>query len=543
MSTGSRPRVPIALPADSGHTEEGRAFLQSRLVLFGGWTFLIAGGFLALGLLMAVGYGLAFRPSAFFHLVGALIPGSLWAIGRARPLSVGMARSLDAGGTVLTCASFAAMAGTIARSGYAFVAADDGFPDTVDPMHALSIGLLACSYVLFSRAIAVPSTPGRTAWISAMGVLPLLATTTYVFSDGTASGPVVTMAHVDIVSWSAAAVAMSAVASRVIFGLRTEMARIRQAGQYTLEDKIGEGGMGVVYRARHALLRRPTAIKLLPPEKAGEENVRRFEREVQMTAGLSHPSTVAIFDYGRTPEGVFYYAMEYLDGIDLDRLVREHGPQPPARVIRILHQVCGALAEAHGIGLIHRDVKPANIILCERGGEPDVAKVVDFGLVKRIDAIDEEATQVVTAGIALLGTPLYIAPETISGRDDADGRADLYALGAVGYYLLTGTPVFTGKTVVEVLAHHLHTRPQPPSARTASTIPGDLEHLVLECLAKSPDDRPRDARSLELELSVCAARTPWPRDQAAAWWAAFRQAHPSAHHHAVPEPMRVTSIS
>lgn len=490
---------------------------------------------------MAVVNGLAVRPSAFFHLVGTLIPGGIWAVGRARPLSVRVARAVDAAGTVAICASFSAMAGAVARSGYAFAADGAEFPVTVDPMHALSIGVLACSYVLFSRAIAVPSTPGRTAWISAVSMLPLLATTTYVFSDGAASGPVVTMAHVDMASWSAAAVAMSAVASRVIFGLRTEMAKIRQLGQYTLEDKIGAGGMGVVYRARHALLRRPTAIKLLPPEKAGEENLRRFEREVQMTAGLSHPSTVAIFDYGRTPEGVFYYAMEYLDGIDLDRLVREHGPQPPARVIRILQQVCGALAEAHGIGLIHRDVKPANIILCERGGEPDVAKVVDFGLVKRIDAMEEEATQVVTAGITLLGTPLYIAPESISGRDDADGRADLYAIGAVGYYLLTGTPVFTGKTVVEVLAHHLHTRPQPPSERAAIVIPGDLEQLILECLAKSPDDRPRDARTLERELAVCAARTPWSRDQAAAWWTAFRQEHPSAHDHAVPEPMRVTA--
>ena len=199
------------------------------------------------------------------------------------------------------------------------------------------------------------------------------------------------MMTLNVATWCAVTIAIATVGSRVIFGLRTEAARVKRLGQYTLEHKIGAGGMGVVYRASHAMLRRPTAIKLLPPERAGEASLVRFEREVQMTAQLSHPNTVAIYDYGRTPEGVFYYAMEFLDGINLEDLVRTHGPQPAGRVVAILDQVCGALNEAHGSGLVHRDIKPANIILTERGGEPDVAKVVDFGLVKPLVA-DESAT-------------------------------------------------------------------------------------------------------------------------------------------------------
>jgi serine/threonine-protein kinase len=281
--------------------------------------------------------------------------------------------------------------------------------------------------------------------------------------------------------------------------------------------------MGVVYRAHHAMLRRPTAIKLLPPERAGAENIQRFEREVQLTASLSHPNTVAIFDYGRTLEGVFYYAMEYLDGINLDQLVKVDGPQPAGRVARILHQVSGALAEAHHIGLVHRDIKPANIILCERGGSPDVAKVVDFGLVKRFRPDDTEDTLASTTEQTLLGTPLYMAPETASGATDVDARSDLYALGAVAYLLVTGTPVFHGKSVVEILAHHLHTAPEAPSQRLGRAIPHELEQLILRCLAKSPDDRPSSANALRTHVSHLRNADDWSDDDAARWWLQHRR--------------------
>jgi serine/threonine-protein kinase len=311
----------------------------------------------------------------------------------------------------------------------------------------------------------------------------------------------------------------------VIYGLRQEVRESRRLGQYTLEEKIGEGGMGIVYRARHAMLRRPTAIKLLPPEKAGDENILRFEREVQLTAGLSHPNTVAIFDYGRTADGIFYYAMEYLDGINLEQLVKLEGPLPPARVVHILRQVGGSLAEAHEVGLVHRDVKPANIILCERGGMADVAKVVDFGLVKRFHADQTDATTALTRESTIVGTPLYIAPECFSGDGHVDARSDLYALGAVAYMLLTGTPVFSAGTVVEICAHHLHTPPVPPSERLGACVPPDLERLVLRCLAKAPADRPQSARALLQELEG-AAIGGWTGADAANWWVQHRRLDP-----------------
>jgi eukaryotic-like serine/threonine-protein kinase len=243
---------------------------------------------------------------------------------------------------------------------------------------------------------------------------------------------------------------------------------------------------------------------------------------VQMTAQLSHPNTVAIYDYGRTPAGIFYYAMEYLVGFNLDELVRTDGPQPPGRVLKILDQVCGALSEAHGRGLVHRDIKPANIILTERGGEPDVAKVVDFGLVKPLDPERSLAGRSM-AGV-LTGTPHYMSPESMTMPESADPRSDLYALGAVGYFLLTGKPVFEGETIVDVLGHHLHTEPVPPSTRLGTAIPADLEAVILMCLRKKPDDRPASARAMRDALRRCANVIPWTTDRATAWWQEHRTA-------------------
>jgi serine/threonine-protein kinase len=355
------------------------------------------------------------------------------------------------------------------------------------------------------RSIFVPSSARRTLLVSTLGALPLAA-----FSLATEA---VRLAGWKVM-WLLAAIAVATAGSAVIYGLRREVRHARQLGQYTLEEKLGEGGMGVVYRARHAMLRRPTAVKLLRPERMGEAALVRFEREVQLTASLSHPNTVTVFDYGRTPDGVFYYAMEYLEGLGLDQLVAADGPQPPGRVAHVLRQVLEALAEAHGVGLVHRDVKPANVILCERGGVSDVAKVVDFGLVKDLDAADG-----LSRDAALVGTPLYLAPEAIRSPV-ADARSDLYSVGAVAYFLLTGRNVFEGRTIVEICGHHLHTPPVPPSERLGRPLPAALEAWVLACLEKDPARRPPSATEAAAALERCGLADDWTQERARAWWAA-----------------------
>ena len=317
--------------------------------------------------------------------------------------------------------------------------------------------------------------------------------------------------------WTIATITCTVI-SRVIYGLRAEVREARRFGQYVLERKIGEGAMGVVYRATHALLRRPAAIKLLLKESASEADLVRFEREVQLTSRLVHPNTISIFDYGRTAEGVFYYVMEYLDGLDLQSLVDRYGPVEPARVIHILAQVSGALAEAHALGLIHRDIKPANIVLTERPDEPDVVKVVDFGLAKRFGGKMAESA----AGDAIIGTPLYMAPEAISQPDTVDGRSDLYAVGAVAYFLLTGRHVFQAATVIEVCSKHMLEAPVPPSRRLGKPLPADLEALVLACLAKDRDARPASAAVLRAALLACADAARVDLPAARAWWKAHR---------------------
>jgi eukaryotic-like serine/threonine-protein kinase len=289
----------------------------------------------------------------------------------------------------------------------------------------------------------------------------------------------------------------------------------QQIGQYKLERKLGSGGMGVVYKAHHAMLRRPTAVKMLEPDKVNEGMIERFEREVQITSQLTNPNTVAIYDYGRTPEGVFYYAMEFLDGIDLQLLVEHYGPQPVPRVIHILEQVCGSLYEAHSLGLVHRDIKPANIMLNRRGGQPDVVKVLDFGLVK---ALEDQRQAGLTQNASLTGTPLYMSPEAIQMPATLDARSDIYAVGAVGYFLLTGQPVFEAESVVDLCQKHVATPPTPPSERIRTPIPAELENALLACLEKSRAKRPQTARDLILLMARCAEAKQWSIEDADAWW-------------------------
>jgi serine/threonine-protein kinase len=305
-------------------------------------------------------------------------------------------------------------------------------------------------------------------------------------------------------------------ATMLIFRLQRDMHAARRLGQYTLVEKIGAGGMGVVYRAQHWMLRRATAVKLLLPGEHAREDIERFEREVQLTSQLAHPNTIAVYDYGRTRDGIFYYAMEFIEGLALDDLVRKDGPMPAARVVRIMLQVCGALDEAHARGIVHRDIKPANLMLMERGGIPDFVKVLDFGLVKENSS---DVSLGLSRGTLLLGTPLYMSPEAIlSGV--VDGRSDLYALGAVAYYLLTGTTVFQGESVVEVCAQHLSSAPMPPSQRTDRFVPPSLDALLLRCLEKQPENRPATAGALAKELRAIEAEIgAFTDDEAHLWWA------------------------
>src|SRR5262245_29501618 len=292
--------------------------------------------------------------------------------------------------------------------------------------------------------------------------------------------------------------------------------QLRELGRYRLTRRLGAGAMGEVYLAEHTLLRRPCAVKLIRPTgAAGEKQVARFAREVQATAAQTHPNTVEIYDYGRAEDGTFYYAMEYLPGLTLDELGERHGPLPPARVIHLLRQVCGALGEAHGVGLIHRDIKPANIVVCSRGGIHDVVKLLDFGLVRAIDPGAGGGR--LTQDGAIAGTPEYLSPEQATGVAALDGRSDIYSLGAVAYFLLTGRPPFWKETALQLLfAHALE--PVQPIAEVRPEVPADLQGVVQRCLEKDRERRFPDVLALDQALAGCQPDQPWTEAQAAQWW-------------------------
>ncbi len=316
--------------------------------------------------------------------------------------------------------------------------------------------------------------------------------------------------YVLLITASIAIFVFTLIVNRMQREARKAAIEAQELGQYKLEQKLGAGAMGVVYKGYHAMMRRPTAIKLLNVDVMNDAAIARFEHEVQITSQLNHPNTIAIYDFGRTPEGVFYYAMEYLDGIDLQTLVDEYGPQTEARVIQVMLQICGSLYEAHAQGLVHRDIKPANIMINRRGGQPDVIKVLDFGLVINVEA--EESSH------GLAGTPLYMSPEAIQSPSLVDACSDLYAVGAVGYFLLTGKSVFEAQTVVELLQKHVTETPIPPSQRVNITVSAAFEDVLLSCLEKSRARRPQTARDLAQMLHRCQPNGNWTVLDAEAWW-------------------------
>jgi eukaryotic-like serine/threonine-protein kinase len=314
-------------------------------------------------------------------------------------------------------------------------------------------------------------------------------------------------------------VAMAWVGAGVVYHLGTEVRRARELGSYRLEEKLGEGGMGEVWRARHRMLARPAAIKLIRPSPTGvsDQAARRFEREAQVIARLRSPHTVELFDFGVAADGGFYYAMELLEGLDAESLVRRLGPLPPERVIYLLRQVCHSLSEAHATGLVHRDIKPANVFLCRYGEEYDFVKVLDFGIVRAArDATETGGLE--TGEQRIEGTPAFMAPEQGLGGA-VDHRADIYATGCLAYWLLTGELVFTAENPIALLMRHAHAPPEPPSSRCTGSIPRALDELVLACLAKEPERRPRSARELARQLAAVNGSQEWTQERAQRWWA------------------------
>jgi serine/threonine-protein kinase len=509
--------------------DEQRAFLQQRVALFGKVMFVIA----LLGVCAHLGLHREHLLESWFvlYLVHTGLLALAWLTCRTGVRSMSFCRAVEAVVLLSLAVTAAVMIRFLLPSllpqmlGDTVTVDDPGYDRIVGLLQVqMGQGLLtALTLTVVVRAAIVPSRTLRTVVLTVpVGVVAgVIMTAGAIPFEGTE--PIrghtppefaVLTARSFLVWWTMTTVVCVAI-TRVIYGLRREVRRARQLGQYTLEEKLGEGGMGTVYRARHAMMRRPTAVKLLPPERAGEANLARFEREVQLTAQLTHPNTITIFDYGRTPDGVFYYAMELLDGATLDDVVRLDGAQPPGRVLKVLAEVASALEEAHGVDFIHRDIKPANIILCRQGGKPDVAKLVDFGLVKDLagaDGVELTSTEAIT------GTPLYLSPEALNAPEKVDARSDIYALGAVGYFLLTGEHVFTGHTLVEVCGHHLHSEPEPPSQRLGRSVPADLEAVLLSCLAKDASDRPQSASELLERVHSCLSWGEWSDGKARAWW-------------------------
>jgi eukaryotic-like serine/threonine-protein kinase len=332
------------------------------------------------------------------------------------------------------------------------------------------------------------------------------------------------VAYVAPTMFAAFSAVLAIVGARVIYGMTRDVARARELGSYQLETLLGRGGMGEVWRARHRLLVRPAAIKLLRPDllvanpEIRDLMVRRFEREAQSTASLRCANTIQLYDFGTSDAGAFYFVMELLDGLDAEDLVAKYGPVSPERAVHLLKQVCRSLAEAHDVGLTHRDIKPSNVFICRYGREVDFVKVLDFGLVKPRDTPEFGDSRLTTQGV-ISGTPNYMPPEQAAGEELVDERTDLYALGCVAYWLVTGRLVFDGRTPLEVMAQHLQATPIPPSQRANQAIPAAYDEMVLACLAKNPSQRPQSADELAERLERCTGETVWTEGQAREWWA------------------------
>ncbi|UCF40637.1 MAG: serine/threonine protein kinase [Gemmatimonadota bacterium] len=373
--------------------------------------------------------------------------------------------------------------------------------------------------------IVVPNTPRATfvASLLAAATEPLVAVGFALFGDDTL--PEATM-FLRLVWPNVVAVVLAVLISKIVFGLGEQLKKARSMGSYHLAERLGAGGMGEVWKATHRLLARTAAVKLIRPETLGRTDdkgvataLRRFEREAQTTSALRSPHTVELYDFGVSRDGTLYYVMELLDGVDFQTLVDKHGPQPPQRVVHLLRQACHSLYEAHQTGLVHRDIKPANIFVCRYGADLDFVKVLDFGIVKRaqLEEQDRREAQLTAQGM-ITGTPAYIAPEMAMAEGPVDGRADLYSLGCVAYWLLSGQLVFDKSNPMAMVVAHSSETPKPLSQRTELEVPEGLERIVMQCLAKDPADRPQNARALSDMLGALEVAGQWTEDRKEDWW-------------------------
>jgi eukaryotic-like serine/threonine-protein kinase len=477
------------LPSDALE-RAGRRLSIAAVTVAAGWAFYTV-------LYLTVYYDQ--RNSAAQVIAGFTIAVSLWLAWHVRSgrCSHRRAMHLGLGYEVIICFAFW-------MSDY-LVAPEQGMPSQIS---------WVCAVILFFPAL-IPTTPRLTFITSlvSVGVGPLA----FLLSQQIREQPIGDMNVVISLTISAFICSLLAyLPAHVVHHLGRDVSRARQLGSYQLVERLGAGGMGEVWRAHHRMLVRPAAIKLIRPGGAQSDAAKkRFKREAQITAALESPHTVELYDFGISDDGAYYYVMELLRGIDLETMVRRFGPLPPHRVVHLLVQACDSLDDAHRHGLVHRDVKPANLFLCKRGRHCDFVKVLDFGLVQvHRDHGDARATQEGT----ILGTPAFLAPEMATGDDEIDAQADIYALGCVAYYLLTGALVFEESSPLKTVIAHATAPPPPLSSRADVAIPASLESVVMHCLKKKPGDRPESAMALADALSACELGQPWSDAEAQAWW-------------------------
>jgi serine/threonine-protein kinase len=382
-----------------------------------------------------------------------------------------------------------------------------------------------CPWII-AFPLIVPATPARAtvAALVSASVRPLVLVVLALQGVPFAAAGVDAGVLLDLVLPNYVCAAIAIVGARIVWSYGSDIAEARRMGSYRLVERLGEGGMGEVWKAEHQMLARPAAIKLVRGnagtaglDRTSGSAIRRFEREVRATAELRSPHTVVVYDYGFTADRTFYYVMELLEGMSLQRLVQDYGPLPAERVIHILRQACDSLSEAHAHGMVHRDIKPANIFVCRYGREHDFVKVLDFGLVKHVGQAAARETELTEAGL-FAGTPAYSSPEAATDGDPIDARSDIYSLACVAFWLLTGRTVFDAPTALAMLVHHVRQEPSPPSKYAELEVPSELDDLILECLRKDKSERPESAEVLDARLGAIAAGNSWTQERAREWW-------------------------